>query len=100
MSSHAFAASALAVLLGTAAFAQPPAQMAPPPPQQPKPDFIIPKPDGTVPSPKQDQPVVTGSYVIGSQDTLQIFVVDEPELTNKFRVDADGTITLAYLGQI
>jgi polysaccharide export outer membrane protein len=99
MSSRAFAVSALVVLLASAASAQPPTQ---PPPVQPppKPDFVIPKPDGPVPSPRQDQPVVTGSYVIGPQDTLQIFVVDEPELTAKFRVDADGTITLAYLGQI
>jgi polysaccharide export outer membrane protein len=38
--------------------------------------------------------------VIGPQDTLQITVVDEPDFSGKFRVDADGTISYPYLNQI
>jgi polysaccharide biosynthesis/export protein len=38
-------------------------------------------------------------YVVGPQDTLSITVVGEPELTNKYRVDSDGSITLPYIGR-
>ena len=77
--------------------AQPPPSQTPPPAQVPKaPDFVIPKPDGTLPS----QPaVVPERYVVGPADTLSITVVGEPDLTNKYRVDSDGTITMPYLGR-
>jgi polysaccharide biosynthesis/export protein len=86
---------------------QPPAQQSPPkqqpvqtPPaaQTPKPDFVIPKPQGAPPT--QPAPIVAPErYVIGPADTLSITVVGEPDLTNKYRVDTDGTITLPYVGR-
>src|SRR5579862_5187718 len=104
MRSHTFAASALVVLLSAAASAQPPAQTPPAQPpsaqQPPKPEFVIPRPDGSTVSPRQDPPALTGSYVIGPNDTLSITVLDESELSGKFKVDADGTITYPYLNQI
>lgn len=39
-------------------------------------------------------------YVIGPQDNLAITVVDEADLTGKWRVDTDGTITFPYLNRI
>jgi len=38
--------------------------------------------------------------VIGPQDNLSITVVDEPELTGKFRVENDGTFTFPYLNRV
>jgi polysaccharide export outer membrane protein len=84
---------------------QPPAQQPPPrtPPavQVPtKPDFVIPKPQGAPPqTPAQPTPLPPERYVIGPADTLSITVVGEPDLTNKYRVDTDGTITLPYVGR-
>lgn len=40
------------------------------------------------------------AYVIGQQDVLQITVFDEPELTNKYRVDSDGFITFPLINRI
>jgi polysaccharide export outer membrane protein len=74
-----------------------------PAPGQPyKPDFEIPKPEGTGSAPKSD-PAANASiegYVIGAQDNLNIIVTDEADLTNKYRVDADGTITMPYLKRV
>ena len=81
---------------------QPPAAPAPAPGQPYKPDFEIPKPEGPGGQPKTD-PVATASiegYVIGAQDNLNIIVTDEADLTNKYRVDADGTITMPYLKRV
>ena len=83
---------------------QPPASQTPKPdapkPQAPyKPDFAIPGPDvqpGTA-------PVLTpagANYVIGAQDQISITVVDETDLTGKFRVDGDGMFTYPYLGRV
>jgi polysaccharide biosynthesis/export protein len=85
---------------------QPPASQAPKPddrkPQPPyKPDFEIPRPDsqtGAGPA-----PVLTpagANYVIGAQDQISITVVDENDLTGKFRVDGDGMFTYPYLGRV
>src|SRR5262249_41224881 len=83
--------------------AQPPAQtQSKPPAQAPyKPDFVIPKPEG----PTTTQPLAapgspTEAYIIGWQDTLAITVVDEAELTGKYRVDSDGSLTFPYLGRV
>jgi polysaccharide export outer membrane protein len=81
--------------------AQPPSQ-TPPAVQVPmKPDFVITRPQGAPPqTPAQPAtPVPPERYVIGPADTLSITVVGEPDLTNKYRVDADGTITLPYVGR-
>src|SRR4029078_11246081 len=39
-------------------------------------------------------------YVIGAQDNLSIIVSDEADLTGKYRVDSDGTISMPYLGRV
>ena len=39
-------------------------------------------------------------YLIGPQDLLKITVLDEPELTNSYRVDSDGFITFPYVGRV
>src|SRR5262245_40332887 len=80
---------------------QPPAQQ-PPPKQQPapaKPAFVITKPQSAPTTQPPPQPVPPERYVIGPADTLSITVVGEPDLTNKYRVDTDGTITLPYVGR-
>src|SRR6266567_3000762 len=38
-------------------------------------------------------------YVINPLDTLSVTVVGEPDLTNKYKVDMDGSITLPYIGR-
>ena len=85
--------------------AQPPASQSPKPadpnPAAPgqtyKPDFAIPRPD---PQPTPPAPPVSANYVIGAQDQISITVVDETELTGKFRVDGDGMFTYPYLGRV
>jgi polysaccharide export outer membrane protein len=39
-------------------------------------------------------------YQIGSQDLLKITVLDEPELSQSYRVDSDGSISFPYIGRI
>ena len=39
-------------------------------------------------------------YRIGPQDVLSIQVLGEPELTNKFTVEQDGTFTFPYIGRV
>jgi polysaccharide export outer membrane protein len=39
-------------------------------------------------------------YLIGPQDLLKITVLDEPELTNSYRVDSDGFVTFPYIGRV
>jgi polysaccharide export outer membrane protein len=39
-------------------------------------------------------------YIIGAQDVLNITVVGEPELTNKFTVEQDGTFTFPFIGRV
>ena len=89
-----------------------PAASTPAAPQKPadakapapyKPDFVIAKPDGPAGAKKDDSS--TGGapgpgYVIGIQDNISITVTDETDLTGKFRVDSDGTITYPYLGRV
>jgi polysaccharide export outer membrane protein len=74
---------------------QPPAQ---PPLTTPyKPEFEILKNEG---QPKTDPPAPGEGYVIGPQDNLSIIVSDETELTGKYRVDTDGTISMPYLSRV
>jgi polysaccharide export outer membrane protein len=40
------------------------------------------------------------SYVVGPQDVLVITAYDQPELTGKFTVEADGTFTYPLLGRV
>ena len=90
--------------------ARPPARTPPAPatPQPPppgttyKPDFEIPKTEG--PGVQRVDPnaptAPTEGYVIGAQDNLNVIVTDEADLTNKYRVDSDGTITMPYLSRV
>jgi polysaccharide export outer membrane protein len=84
--------------------AQTPAQQTPsptqPPPKPYKPDFEIPKSDALGGLPRQGNPVVGETYVIGPQDQLQITVTDESEMSGKYRVDTDGSITFPYLQRV
>jgi polysaccharide export outer membrane protein len=41
-----------------------------------------------------------GNYVIGSQDVLSITVWDQPDLSGKFTVEADGSFTFPLIGRI
>jgi polysaccharide biosynthesis/export protein len=78
--------------------AQPPAPARVPGPGTPyKPDFEIPK-EGAGGQPATG-PAAEG-YVIGPQDNLSIIVSDESELTGKYRVDSDGTISMPYLSRV
>jgi polysaccharide export outer membrane protein len=100
-----FIAIAFTLIAGaTVAAAQTPQQPPAPPPPAPgtiyKPDFEIPKVEGSGGQPKTDMPAPTEGYVIGPQDNLSIIVSDETELTGKYRVDTDGTISMPYLSRV
>jgi polysaccharide biosynthesis/export protein len=62
----------------------------------PQPDFAILRPDGG----NAQKPPAIEAYVIGPQDNLSIIVTDESELTGKYRVDTDGTISMPYLKRV
>src|SRR5438552_455551 len=47
----------------------------------------------------QAAPMLPDRYVVNPLDTLSVTVVGEPDLTNKYRVDIDGGITLPYVGR-
>jgi polysaccharide export outer membrane protein len=70
-----------------------------PPPKPYKPDFEIPKsePQGSLPRPGAP---AGETYVIGPQDQLQITVIGEDDLSGKYRVDTDGSITFPYLQRV
>ena len=84
----------------------PAAQEQKPPAVPYKPDFVIPKPESPSGAQQQQEPqgAVSGpagpGYVIGVGDNLQITVLDETELTGKWRVDSDGTISYPYLNRV
>lgn len=40
------------------------------------------------------------TYQIGAQDQLKITVLDEPSLSQSYRVDSDGSISLDYIGRV
>ena len=48
----------------------------------------------------QASEAATSRYLIGPQDLLKITVLDEPDLTNDYRVDSDGYITFPYIGRV
>jgi hypothetical protein len=101
-----FVAIAFTVVAG-AAFAAPSPQTSQPqvPPQPPpagttyKPDFEISRPEGSG-VPRTEALTPTEGYVIGPQDNLSIIVSDEADLTGKYRVDSDGTISMPYLSRV
>jgi len=67
--------------------------LAPPAPQQPAP--------GATPSEPAAAPrSAPEGYVIGPNDSLAIAVLEDQELTSKYRVDEAGMITFPYLGRV
>jgi len=99
----AFTMVAGAAFAGPPRTAQPPRPPASPPPAPGtiyKPDFEIPKVEGSGGQTRTDTPASTEGYVIGPQDNLSIIVSDETELTGKYRVDTDGTISMPYLSRV
>jgi polysaccharide biosynthesis/export protein len=50
--------------------------------------------------PQTAQTPETSRYVLGPQDQLRITVFDEPELTNSYRVEADGYITFPLINRV
>src|SRR5438552_12675892 len=102
MATNIFAPIALVVAF-SAPTSAPPQSPAPSqtqtPPKPYKPDFEIPKQDGQSGQPRQTLPMGE-VYIIGPQDSLSIIVTDEADLTNKYRVDTDGTITMPYLNRV
>jgi polysaccharide biosynthesis/export protein len=103
MATNIFASLALVLAFGALAPAQPAQPAAPPQTPTPakpyQPGFEIPKQDGQSGQPRQTPPIGE-VYVIGPQDSLSIIVTDEADLTNKYRVDTDGTITMPYLNRV
>jgi polysaccharide biosynthesis/export protein len=93
----------IAMAIGGALHAQPnQAKPAAPQAQKPQPytpEFEIPRPEGAQGASAQPSAPTEG-YVIGSQDNLSIIVSDEAELTGKYRVDTDGTISMPYLSRV
>jgi polysaccharide export outer membrane protein len=45
------------------------------------------------------RPVDTGQYLIGTDDVLQVFILDVAELSGPYRVDANGKVTVAVLAE-
>lgn len=105
MRKNPFLAGLALTLIASGALAAHP-QQPPPAPQTPvpgapyKPEFEIPKPEGPDGPPKSDPSAPAEGYVIGPQDNLSIIVTDEGDLTGKYRVDADGTISMPYLSRV
>jgi polysaccharide export outer membrane protein len=68
----------------------------------PRPAISMPafSPQAPAPTVPQTSDGATSRYLIGSQDLLKITVIDEPELTNNYRVDSDGFITFPYVGRV
>jgi polysaccharide export outer membrane protein len=64
------------------------------------PDFVVPKPDGAPGQPLPAPQPASESYVIGPQDNLSIIVTDENDLTGKYRVDTDGTISMPFIQRV
>jgi polysaccharide export outer membrane protein len=105
MATRTFASCAclVALTLATSAQTRPPAPQPTPaqPPAPPyRPDFVIQRPDASE-APRQTGQAPTGDrYLIGPQDNLSIIVIDENDLTGKYRVDNDGTLMFPYLGRV
>jgi polysaccharide export outer membrane protein len=74
-------------------------------PAQPRsePVFVIAPPaggPGQSSAPSAPTPVNPNSYRIGLQDEVKITVFNEADLTNMYRVDADGSISFPFIGHV
>src|SRR5262245_37663556 len=54
----------------------------------------------TAPSVGEAQQAAAPDYIVGPNDVLAIMVVDEPQLTGKYIVRADGTFTFPLIGRL
>jgi polysaccharide export outer membrane protein len=94
----------LALALGSQApSAQGPGPATPPAQTPAAPAQTPPSAPPTAPQPgPAASPAVPDSYVIGTNDQLSITVLDDEDLklTNKYRVDESGMVTLPYLGRL
>jgi polysaccharide export outer membrane protein len=54
----------------------------------------------TVAPPPKPPAQLSATYVVGATDVLSIRVVNEEQLTNKYTVDSDGSITFPLIGRI
>lgn len=63
------------------------------------PEFVIPETEQAN-KPPVAPAVNPESYVIGAQDQLTITVLDEPDISGKYRVDEGGGITFPYVGRV
>jgi len=72
-----------------------------PSPQQPPPSQAPAAGRQQRPPPREEKDQIS-AYVIGSDDVLNIYVFDEPDLnqSTKYRVDADGMVTFALVGRV
>ena len=59
-------------------------------------------PEAAPSSPRDPVPAMAGQgpYTIGPDDSADDTVFDEPELTNRYRVDTDGMITFPLIGRV
>src|SRR6478672_9388517 len=103
---HLLIAAALIQIAAARIAAQPPAAapkvaptQTPAPATTYKPDFEIPTPPGSGQS-RSEPSASSDGYVIGPQDNLSIIVTDETDLTGKYRVDTDGTISMPYIQRV
>jgi polysaccharide biosynthesis/export protein len=87
--------TALLAGLSVRAGAQPPQSSG----AQPREAAVQQRPAGA-PADQTRQTAQTESYVIGAQDNLLVVVTDENDLTGKYRVDTDGTISMPYLQRV
>jgi polysaccharide biosynthesis/export protein len=60
----------------------------------------LPAPPAANPPAPADARATPDSYVIGPNDTLDITIFGEPDLTNKYRVDEAGSITFPMIGRV
>ena len=85
-----------------AASAQTPAPQTQPAPAAPYvPEFVIPaKQDGSVQTPSSPGGVNPIIYKVGLNDEVKVTVFDEPDLSQMYRVDADGSISFPLIGRV
>jgi polysaccharide biosynthesis/export protein len=104
MRTHTFLSITVALVLSGGLQAQSsPSQPQPQPPPGTQPRQLPPPPRPNVETPKPEGSTgvaPTEGYVIGAQDNLSVIVSDEAELTGKYRVDSDGTISMPYLNRV
>ena len=85
----------VATLLAQQAPARVPAQ----PPRAPARPPVVAPSQAPAPAPATEAPA-SGKYQIGPQDLLKITVLDEGELSQSYRVDADGFISFPYINRV